>query len=405
MKLWLIAFTTIILCTAGVLVLHWSFPSLINNEGKTTVPDLMDKVVSLHNTHPAFAGRPFTTLSIRALAGAMSLSLAASFTIINFTLLALAGLFIFVLAQKYHASPTESILTILLFFTSFPILFAFFRSIDSYDDPLQYVLLLAALYAIHRQKNIAVLILLLLATLARETTILAYPGIIICYFFYNKKTLTNFRKRLAPFIILGIIGALAIFTSTLILKERGLAGLEKKYLTEQRFTHWRYNFQNKTFAIESLAGLVAVLGLPLLIIARWYAAPRAPADKIYMRAIIITAVITIPVVLASARAREARLFALPLLFWWPLFGSYLKMSARKYLWPLFTRHLIYLALAIALASGIFLATFRFYHPTYAAGFERGFQLYVAVYSLIIVLFVFGFLIVKNLDRLSTKSEN
>lgn len=362
------------ICLGVVFALHYFFPSLLNGEapfgleGARLDAGFMERVWRLHIFHPAFQGRLFTSGLLSVLHG-NGIDLATGFVIINFGCLFLAGYLVYLLAT---GSEKNKLLSLILFYTGFTILFAFFRSIDSYDDPLQYVLLLGALLAAKKKWFAAMLALLCGAQLVRETTMLLLPAWLV---FAWLGSLLNARRAtlLVVCFIVTIVGG-----TYLGQMPRNAPG-QIPFTLQDRFTHWRFNFQNKDFAAETIVSILLTLGPALLLTLRY--AARHPWDQEDLRAILpalVGAAVVVPIVLISGRAREARLFALPLIFLWPVLGKYaqsymaeLKNAAQKVSWRLLLPALIALALAYAVS-------FHLYHPTYAAGFGQGFQFYAFI---------------------------
>ena len=290
----------------------------------------------------------------------------------------------YVVAREYNVSPKNALLSLPIFYGSFTILFSFFRSIYTYDEPLQYCFIFLSLLLIHKQKWSLASITLFVALLARETTVFLYPAI----FFYFAKQQTPLKTFLTSFdgwkkiCYLSVPLVAFLFTEQLVLRAKNLAGGHLDYFVTNRFTHWHYNIQNSQFALETIISIFLTLALPLLLLIFYRNRSSASTeDRKLIKAFLLTAVINTVIVLVSARAREARLFALPLVFLWPLLGSYLHnaLTALQNNWAENTKRLqkiIGLCIWLASLPVLYYLTTTFYHPTYSGGFDYGYQLYL-----------------------------
>jgi len=360
--------------TGALGALHFSFPSLVNNLAQpynlTTDPaddELMEKLVRLHSVHPAFVGRPLTTWLISKTQAITDFAFGQSFALVNFGLLFLVGLLIFYLAKQYGSTNKSSFLSLAIFYLSFSIIFAFFRSIDTWDEPLQYLFVLLSLVALHKKQFFFFSLSILGALVARETTLILFPAFLYLLLprGYNFKKI-NFRI----FFLLIPLGCYCILLYYLF--KQGVAPEAANYFLETRFTHLSFNFQSAIFAIESLVSMFAVLALPVLLAWRYWKSKKIDASqKKLLVAFLITVMINTPIVVLAARAREARLFALPLVFLWPLLGTFLLATIKKI--SLSWKSILISIIGIALA---YLLAFQLFEPTHAAGFEFGFQLYI-----------------------------
>lgn len=73
---------------------------------------------------------------------------------------------------------------------------------------------------------------------------------------------------------------------------------------------------------ESLCFLFLAIGLPLFLLARYVLSPDCPpAHKRWIESFLIALVLNTAVVLMATKAREARLFTLPLLLVLPMIGA------------------------------------------------------------------------------------
>lgn len=395
-------------CTAMIFAFHATFPSVINNLNQTAptpYDELAAKMWRLHSNHPAFAGRPLTSLLIKQLHDHVGLSFPVSFSAINFSLLFIAGVLLYFVARQHDITRRNALLSLPIFYVSFTILFSFFRSIDSYDEPIQYCLIFLTLFLINKQKWLLGGIALFLALLARETTVFLFPALLL-YFFKNQIPLKIFltsKEGWKKIFFLLIPLCAFLLAEQLILQEKNLSGGHVDYFVNNRFTHWRYNIQNNQFAIETLVSIFLTLAPPLFLFMFHKNRPSSPTERNARRAFLLTAIINTVIVLVSARAREARLFALPLVFLWPLLGKYASTmiaAIRENLLINFKRLKKVIALCVWILTLPLLYRFAttVYRPTHSGGFNYGYQCYFFVTLSLLLLGILLWLSFRFKDR-------
>jgi hypothetical protein len=342
--------------SAVVLMHHFSNPSMISTfgESKEQINAKIGKVVLLHEQHPTFKRRMGTTWLIRACAGA-GLDIYQSFVSIQFLLMVGCGLLLGSVCRRLQVSKLEEAVAQILFYGSYTVLFSFFAPIYSYDEFLQYFMVLAGLYFCLSNRVLALSIALLIAGLVRETTVFLLPGF---YVIGGHKT---GRFRLAA--VLSGVGIL-IFMFVYVLAQNSPAG--RGMGLAYRLSHLSFNFAGIERFRESVFSFLLALGVPFaLAVSRPFCRLNYSAwDRRVVCAAVITLAVNSPVVFVSAFAREARLFALPLLFIWPFAGVWLVqlvVRTRASMRVRFQSGLIFLALSTAIASGVL--TWFFYTGT------------------------------------------
>lgn len=278
--------------------------------------DYLAEVVHYHQTEQAFARRPLTTWLIQGLAALSGISLAKSFVLLQLFLCWMGALAVYALS----ASHRQGLLNQTFFLLGFSVFFAWFPPIYTYDEPLQYLLLFGSLAAWRSQKLWLGMLLLAGAVLARETSWLLWPAF-LWLFGLGEMQLKGFKR--ASLAVL-LVYAAWFFASEPLLGVSQDAGSE----VVLRFTLLAQNF-DATHLSETLWMLFLVIGLPLQL--SLFAAGSWPKRE--RQAFWIALLLNTLVVLATARAREARLFALPLIFAWPWLatavkGLYLEVEAR-----------------------------------------------------------------------------
>lgn len=384
-----------------IFILHYFYPSLINNYNNPPHQlsgEFMQRIWNRHMTHPAFAGRPLTSLAIQFLHEFFDLNYSLSFVVINFSLLIICGVLIYKIARASKLDHREALLSIILFYVSSTILFAFFSSIDSYDEPIQYVFLFLTILLLKKEKWIGSSITLFFSLVARETSILLFPALILIFFktqtpLLSSKNIIHFKKIfifIIPVVAYMIITSLILFNKDLI-KESGT------YLAEERVAHWQFNFQNERFSIESLVCIITTLGFPLFIALEYlYKHNVTKEEQRYFSALLLTCFLNTAIVLLTARARESRLFALPLLLWWPILGKYVYMliknlNLKDYILYFSYQRLLntsLLFLFFILLPIYYLLSFQIYRPTYSGGFANGYQTYLFILLTVVSYYIY-----------------
>ena len=327
--------------------------------------DYLAEVVQYHQTEPAFARRPLTTWLVQGLAVLSGLSLAKSFVLLQLFLCWMGALALYALSPTHR----QGLLNQSLFLLGFSLFFAWFPPVYTYDEPLQYLLLFGSLAAWRSQKLWLGLLLLTAALVARETSWLLWPAF-FWLFGWGEDRLKGFKR--------GTLAVLLVYAVWFFASEQ-LIGVSQDAGSEVllRFTLLAQNFDADHLS-ETLWMLFLVVGLPLqlclLFPANW---PKRECQAFWMALLLNTAV-----VLATARAREARLFALPLIFAWPWLATaiksmFLEVEARAT--QLAKGSWIYLLL-VPLAY--FLAKYSF-TQTAANPSENWFNEYLFVYLIVI----------------------
>ncbi|WP_341901039.1 hypothetical protein [Fluviicola taffensis] len=316
-------------------MINWKTET-INKAHKLISNEYLTENVAFHKIEPAFAKRPLTTLFIEALAYNTPLNIGEAFVAVNFGLLFFCGIALFYLARLILGNTRLSNFSMLFFFLSFTVLFSFFPTNYSYDEPLQYLLIFLSLAALIRKKWALFILGFSLSLIARESTILILPAIVLYFMEFERKTLfhsESIRKILA--VILPVV-IYAIFLYLFI----SLSGIGEKSKNDLggRFSHFLINFQNQEYAVESLLSFALAIGVQAYFLFSYLSNnPLTITEKKLIKAFLLTLIFNTIIVLSTTLAREIRLFALPLVFIWPIFGKVLLQelkilgSAKNYL--------------------------------------------------------------------------
>lgn len=314
-----------LLCLPLLLWLHVqpSANSMLNLKYEQYAPDAqgisadyLAEEVQYHQTEPAFARRPLTTQTVLWVHGWSGWLVAYVWLVVQLLGWLVAAVLLYYLAAGGIAGWWAQA----FFFTGFSVLFAWFPPVYTFDEPLQYALLLGALLAAQRNAIFGAMLLFGISLLARETGWLLWPA--FAWLFGRNS------ERKALFWALSIFWLLAYLAwwfwgSAMYGVSQQPAGevLLRLTLLEQNFAADRWG--------ESVWTFVLVLALPLLLSVNsgdtW--------PKAWRQVFWLTVLLNSPLVFGTAFAREARLFALPLLLAWPFLGSAFKLACLQW-WQL-----------------------------------------------------------------------
>ena len=270
--------------------------------------DYLAEVVHYHQSEHAFARRPLTTWLVQALGALSGMSLAKSFVLLQLFLFWMGALALYALSATHR----QGLLNHTFFLLGFSVFFAWFPPIYTYDEPLQYLLLFGSLAAWRSQKLWLGMLLLAGALVARETSWLLWPAF-FWLFGLGDMRLMGFKR--------GSLAVLLVYTAWFFGSEQ-LLGVSQDAGSEVllRFTLLAQNF-DATHLSETCWMLFLVVGIPLQLSLLFPEAwPKRDRQAFWLALLLNTVV-----VLATARAREARLFALPLIFAWPWLAGAVKI--------------------------------------------------------------------------------
>lgn len=388
--------------TLGVLVLHLERASLLNgNQGPVLRVAEAERVavirqfVELHESSPSSA--PMTSWLVRGVQRLLGGDLWWSFVLTGFALLFFAGMALHRASGPCGEASPEPALTQLLFYGSFSNLFVYFVPVRGYDEPLQLTCLFLAL-CVWRKRPVSVALLLSLATMAAQSTLLLLPGWVAFMYVYQPRPVRDFLPTLWPVAV-----PVTVYSAHALLSP-GAA-------TASALMGWGFNFQSPAHSLESILSVFLAFG-PVGCLALWRGlSVRRRASPVERAAAVAAAVafsINTPWVLLFAQAREARLLALPLVFLWPLAGHAAVDMARR----VAHRHpgaRTKLAVAGALLTfvGCYLAfcpvVARVYQATcdgYYAGYQRYLAALLAAIAAVLVWVVIARLHEGELDNKS-----
>jgi hypothetical protein len=340
--------------------------------------------VTYHKEHPAFAKRPLTTLLTESISRATNLNIGESFTLLNFSLLFLCGILLFYFATLLGSTSIQASLSVILFFLSFSILFAFFPPIYSYDEPLQYLFVFLSILPVLRSNWAYYILFFSLSLITRESSVILLPGIaILALVPLNQSTVLSKKLLLLLLPIFIYIFYLYYFISA-----NDITTASKQDFSE-RLMHFEGNFRNLKFTAESVVSFILAIGFHTYIL---YCYTRrnllSAIEKSFVAAFILVLAINTLVVILTTQARETRLFALPLVFLFPFLGKFI-LKEYQYLRTKIARAttgeifkcLPFLLISILLIVGV---TNRVYFQTIGSLSENLFNEYLAAVLIVLV---------------------
>jgi hypothetical protein len=342
--------------------------SMINDKNNVISEAYLQYVVDVHKLDPTFTRRPLTTLLIESCASAFKITTGLSFILVNFSLLCLAGILLYKLSEKLGSSFKACVVNMTVFFLCFSNLYAFFPPVYSYDEPLQYCLIFAALIFFFDKKWILFTLTFSVALIARESTMILLPGLALLMVEMPIRLKSLFSRS---YIRTGLLLALPLICYLIFLFSY-TAYIDHAQIPQStsygRLAHFWINFGSPEAAIESFFSAFVVLGVPVyLIISHFKNSGFSSEQKKIIQAFVVTLVINTLIVLLTTKARESRLFALPLFFIWPFFGTFFReeiktiCAAENYL--LLFKKWSYLLLFLFLNALNYLVSFKVYKTT------------------------------------------
>ncbi|MCM4150866.1 hypothetical protein DHD05_04610 [Arenibacter sp. N53] len=370
--------------------------SMLNENNTELSHVFLASQIRYHQEFAPFARRPLTSLLIEGNSGIFGVTLGESFVIVNLILLFISGILIYAISLKLNASKGQAMFNQVAYFLTFSILFAFFPPVFSYDEPLQYCLIMLSILALMHEKWQYYVPLFLMATIARESTVFLWPGLVIIFSGLSLKSKNMWsptvrRKLLLLFMPLPLYGIyLGVFL--------WITGIwkETSEIAANRLSCYFQNFGTYASSIETMVSFFIVLG-PSLYLLYINLKPKVFTilEKKYVLAFLLAVVINTPIVMAATLARETRLFALPLFFIWPLagqlFGKELTLLLRPGLYLDCFRNWRYSLFLLTLFLVSYSVAFKLYVPSFPAKdnfFNEYLLILLLMISLHFVLFTF-----------------
>ena len=238
---------------------------------------------------------------------------------------AIGYLLVCYLLQKiaWHIDPASSWgATILPYALLFPSIFLFVAHAHTYDDLFQYAAILAFLYYGLKRMPFPAVVLLCIACIIRETSVLFLP--VYVALFWSKTTLRNYA------LLLLAIAALVIACTTVYIYA-GPELIAESYAinTGGRWMNWQVNFADYAAASEVIWLTLFILGPSAFIVIRnWPALHAQKFSSVLIYCYLYLIASNTVLVYLTAYAREARLLLLPNLVVFSLLAPYWRQYVR-----------------------------------------------------------------------------
>ena len=372
----------IVLVTSGILtilslILHFS-----SLQDRLTAFERLEDIVYLHKVSDAFSHRSLTSQTVSLVSELTSLRLGKAFVLVNFGFLLLSGCLIGLVGSIFNNTRRAIVLNITLYFLTFSIFFIFFSPIYSYDEPIQYTFILLSFIALMNNRLFIFSLFFTIAMITRETSVVLLPGFYYLYSAYKRD-----NSLYQPSLIIALIVPVVAYV--------GFIGLFFSFDTNlkiiERFGLLKYNFQDFQFSIESVISFVLVIGLSLYLYLRLRTLKMNRVEGAFKKAFFITLVINSILVFGMAYAREARLFALPLFFAWPILTNLLLSESFEWKIGFDFRSGVFLTLVLGAGVIAYYSAIHYYDPVIGSGAGGYFHLY---FSFLIGFVIFDLLFKK-----------
>ena len=279
--------------------------------------------VDFHQKLFDFKKRPLTSFLIEILSSVLNIKISYAFVIINFTLTFFCALIVYYLSQQFFNSHVIPLISSAYFLLSFSVLFAYFIPIATYDEPIQFLFLILTLIALKKRKYILYIIFLTFALIARESSLIIIPGIVL--FLSELDIFQPFKdkKILIRTIVINSI-PIIIYGIYIILFYYFISEASERPSLYERFSLYEKNFRNISNTIRTFISFASINLFPVfLIVFSWKFFKNNAVFFNWIKAFVLTTFINTSVVFISVFAEEARVFSLPLIFMFPFFGQML----------------------------------------------------------------------------------
>lgn len=379
----------------------------------------LQTAIDYHRDLPVFAARPLTTAIVEMMSAWFHCSEPVAFVQLNLFLLWLSGVLLYVLSMRWGGSNRGAIIAVVSYYFCFSNIFAFFPPIYTYDEPLQFSLILSAMLWLpspcfetdnhllqttenkHAIKSVPGYVdilkfflfglLLGLSFVCRETGVVILPAVFFVYgFFPHGLSIRLFQEHRNRLLIFGIAISLLMvwfWKQQWLIKHPLAASDQGLWQVEARIKNLSQNFYDSTYTLETISGFLLVLTLPFVLSWRVLF-----TNKLVFTGILISILINTAVVLTMAKAREARLFALPLLMVWPMI-SLVRHSFRKPARNSITIPVLLSGISLSIYFSLYAYTGTILTATY-----EFFKIYILIYCIVILIL----LLTLNFSKQSLK---
>jgi hypothetical protein len=329
------AVSACLVITCGIFLLHTlplsnsmiNFENIEYNQNKELISeDYINDLVHYHKTNPEFAKRIVNTFLIEKTSSLIGISIGNSFVLVNFIFLFVSGIILYILSFLISKRFDYSITSVLLYYSNFGIIFLYFPPIYSYSEPLQFTLLFVVLFFLLKKQLILSVMVFTIAMFTRESSIIIFPALL----FYLFKEYSQNHKKLILSILYFIVSIVLYVTYLLKYVSSNITSIDVSKYFMYRLEAFHGNFGDLLAGNETMFSLFLVV-FPLVYILIYYLCRfhlRVIEKKLVLM-FIITLTINTCIVILMTKAREARLFFLPLVLLLPIIGNFFLISIRR----------------------------------------------------------------------------
>ena len=303
---------------------------MINNKSNQISEAEIAYIVDVHKIETTFSRRPLTTILVENTALIAGIGIGLSFVWVNFFLLGISALLIYRLSEKLGCNHKYASVNMVVYLLCFSNLFALFPPVYTYDEPLQFCFILASFIFYLDKKWIAFILTFTFALIARESTLLMVPAMALFLMAeenFSIKLLrsSNYFKKL--FVLILPVIFYFVFSIAFVYANDLQSATAADFSV--RFTGFDINFGEPQAATETIISFFIILGVPLYFLHFILQEKKLTTlQKKFIKAFLLTLILNSIVVLLFTKAREVRLFALPLFFIWPLFSDLFKNEIK-----------------------------------------------------------------------------
>ena len=297
-----------------------------------------------------------------------------SFIAVEFVYFTLSIFLLGLIARECGASlrPVKILMT--AYTLLFPNLFIFHSPIYTYDEPVLYLSIFLCFYFYLKRLFYLVPIATTVALFAKENVTILFPGASL-FFLFTEPFKHAFFK---------IFGFMVVPLGVFVLY---LLSLDVIDSTEHSKLLWE-NFRSSRMIVTWVGGFFMVMGVPISVIFyKRYRDNLSLKERSLINCFLFTVFLNLVIVGSVAKAKETRLFVLPLMLILPFGALALKSFFQEF--HLWFKENIYLNrwLFLKLLLGSFLL-YHIYFPIWSS-FTLGFRLYFIAYS-VFVFYVLKF---------------
>ncbi|MGE0560231.1 MAG: hypothetical protein AB7O47_00305 [Flavobacteriales bacterium] len=308
-------------------MINYIGPNQVSEENLIVSDGFLPWAVDYHQQLLEFKKRPVAVFLMEKFSKIFNVRISLAYVYVNFFFFFLGGLLIYYLARLYQYQNKEALLGIVFYFFSFSILLAYFIPIATFDEPVQYFFILLAFIALQKQKYVMFVIMLTLAAITRETSLLLLPVMVLFFMRLDiKKMFSNKIQLVKVAIYSGLPVLFYVIYSIWFYKTNPQLVEETKFLLDQKFKYYKTkNFLDFEHTMRTILSFVSVNLLPIFLI--FYYKLRNKFNDFeskLLTAFWIMFWINLVMVIVSAYAEESRVFTLPYLILFPMYGKILK---------------------------------------------------------------------------------